>query len=83
MNTSIEELLRQGIDNRTAGAQVPAGLATRAVRRSELRRKVAALSAVSAVTAAVAVAIAAAARARRRTAARRPSRRCRRSQRPT
>jgi hypothetical protein len=55
--TDVEELLRESIEARTAGARVPVGLATRAVRRNEHRRRVAVLSAASAVVAAVAMTV--------------------------
>jgi hypothetical protein len=58
VNIEVEDLLCEAIDIRTAGARVPAGLATRAVRRSERRRKAAAMSAASAAAvAAVAITI--------------------------
>jgi hypothetical protein len=52
MTDNIEELLREGIDRLTVGADVPAGLLTRARRRNRQRRRAIA-TAVAAGTAAV------------------------------
>jgi hypothetical protein len=59
MTDNVEELLREGIDRLTAGADVPAGLLTRARRRNRQRRRAiwtAAAAATAAVTAAAVIA---------------------------
>jgi hypothetical protein len=57
MTDNVEELLREGIDRLTAGADVPAGLLTRARRRNRQRRRAIWTAAVAgtAVVAAAAV----------------------------
>ena len=65
MTDNVEELLRTGIDRLTAGADVPAGLLTRARRRNRQRRR-AIWTAVAVGTAAVtAAAVVAATRDRK------------------
>lgn len=59
MTDNVEELLREGIDRLTAGADVPAGLITRARRRNRQRRRTiwaAAAAGTAAVTAAAVIA---------------------------
>jgi hypothetical protein len=59
MMDNVEELLREGIDRLTAGADVPAGLLTRARRRNRQRRRAiwtAAAAGTAAVTAAAVIA---------------------------
>jgi hypothetical protein len=59
MTDNVEELLRAGIDRLTAGADVPAGLLTRARRRNRQRRRAiwaAAAAGTAAVTAAAVIA---------------------------
>ena len=57
MTDNVEELLREGIDRLTAGADIPAGLITRARRRNRQRRRAiwAAAAAGTAVVTAAAV----------------------------
>src|SRR6516162_8889524 len=58
MKTDIEGLLRDGLDRLTADADVPPGLATRAMRghhRHQLRLRAAAVGGTALATAAVAV----------------------------
>jgi hypothetical protein len=59
MTNNVEELLREGIDRLTAGADIPAGLITRARRRNRRRRRAiwaAAAAGTAAVTAAAVIA---------------------------
>jgi hypothetical protein len=60
MNTDAELLLREGLDRLTAGAQVPAGMASRVLGRRRRRRAAGYGTAVAAVAAITAVVVAAA-----------------------
>jgi hypothetical protein len=55
MTDNVEELLREGIDRLTAGAEVPAGLLARARRRNRQRRRAIWAAAGTAAVTAVAV----------------------------
>jgi len=57
MTDNVEELLREGIDRLTTGADIPAGLVTRARRRNRQRRRaIWAAAGTAAVTAAAVIA---------------------------